>query len=655
MALGSLEDKVAKDSNHRAKTQRTSPDVQANNLDKLRAIFPQFVKDGQVDFDALKAWFSENNLLPERDEKYGVSWAGKSDAFGLIREPATGTLTPQTYESKDWDNTQNVFIEGDNLESLKLLQAHYREAIKMIYIDPPYNTGGDFIYRDNFHEDKSEYLERTGQRKGDMPMKKNTDSAGRYHSDWLTMMYPRLFLAKNLLRQDGVIFISIDDHEVMNLRHICDEIFGEENFAAQLIWQKKYSPQNDATYFSDMHDYVICYAKARKNQRDDKYGWQINYLDRSDEQNARYKNPDDDPKGPWKAADLSVKTYSANYDYEITTPSGRKVLPPAGRAWSTSKENFENWRSDNRVWFGKDGNNVPAVKIYLSEVNAGIVPLSLWLRTEVGDNQEGRQEFKKLFDGKGYFDGPKPVRLLQRMLQLATNKNDIILDFFAGSGSTAHAVMQQNAEDGGNRKYIMVQLNEATDEKSEAHRAGYDNIAQIARERIRRAGDKISKDFASRHSRPDRESSKNKLDIGFKAYKLTESNYRQWHIIKAEDDNRESKFLEQSELFKDNPLIDNYDELSVVYETLLKEGFSLNAQVAPQTTGDLAYYRVTDSANPKSSDYTKQLIVTFAGELSQDQVAQLNLPKDTLFVCLDTALTDTTKVNLARNLTVKVI
>src|SRR3989338_7954850 len=309
------------------KVATTSEPVLTESLMKLREVFPQFVKDGQVDFAALQAFFDKEGITAG-PEKYGLSWAGKSRALQALRAPATGTLTPQEKESKDWDKTQNVFIECDNLEVLKLLQAQYRGAIKMIYIDPPYNTGKDFVYKDNFTEGVSDYYERTGQSKDGIKLTANLESNGRYHSDWLTMMYPRLFLAKNLLKDDGVIFISIDDNEVANLRLIMNEIFGEENFIATIVWQKKYSPQNDATYFSDMHDYIVCYARHKKVNSNDAIGWTRNLLPRTEEQNARYSNPDNDPRGNWKAADFSVKTYSKNYDYPVTTPSGRIVNPP---------------------------------------------------------------------------------------------------------------------------------------------------------------------------------------------------------------------------------------------------------------------------------------------------------------------------------------
>ena len=348
----------------------------------------------------------------------------------------------------------NLIIHGDNLKALKALLPTYGGKVKCVYIDPPYNTGNEkWAYNDNVNS----------------PMMK--DWLGKVvdkedltrHDKWLCMMMPRLKLLRELLSEDGVIFISIDDNEQHRLRMLMDDIFGEENFVTNIIWQKKYSPQNDAKYFSDMHDFLLVYAKHR-NVGDENYGWVRNLISRSEEQNARYKNPDNDPRGSWKPADLSVKSYSKEYDYSIKTPSGRTVNPPQGRCWSTSKINFEKWKKDNRIWFGKDGNNIPSVKIYLSEVQNGVVPLTLWLREEVGDNEFARKEIKSLFsDIELPFETPKPTKLIKKMLDLSTNKNSIVLDSFAGSGTTAHAVLDLNKEDGGNRKFILVEMEDYAD------------------------------------------------------------------------------------------------------------------------------------------------------------------------------------------------
>lgn len=421
------------------------------------------------------------------------------------------TLRPCIEESKDWDNTENLYIEGDNLEVLKLLQNSYFNKVKMIYIDPPYNTGNDFIYVDDFAQNIDEYEEAKGSfdEEGNR-LFKNTDTNGRFHSDWCSMIYPRLVLARNLLANDGVIFISIDDNEQENLKKICDEVFGEKNFIAQVIWERAYAPVNLKKHFSENHDYIICYAKDIDKAI-------CNGLPRASEANDRYSNPDNDPRGIWKSDNLSVGPIVQSKIYEIITPGGRKVLPPEGYCWRLSKEKFKEFVKDNRIWFGKDGNNVPSIKRFLTEVKQSITPMTIWKYSEVGHSQDAKQNLKKLFDGKSFFDYPKSVELIKRCIQLYSNESSIIIDFFSGSATTAHAVMQLNAEDGGKRKFIMVQLPEKTDEKSEAFKAGYKNICEIGKERIRRAGEKI-KEEAGLNGQD--------LDIGFRVLKLDSSNMK---------------------------------------------------------------------------------------------------------------------------------
>lgn len=421
------------------------------------------------------------------------------------------TLRPCIEESKDWDNTENLYIEGDNLEVLKLLQNSYFNKVKMIYIDPPYNTGNDFIYIDDFAQNIDEYEEAKGSfdEEGNR-LFKNTDTNGRFHSDWCSMIYPRLVLARNLLANDGVIFISIDDNEQENLKKICDEVFGEKNFIAQVIWERAYAPVNLKKHFSENHDYIICYAKDIDKAI-------CNGLPRASEANDRYSNPDNDPRGIWKSDNLSVGPIVQSKIYEIITPGGRKVLPPEGYCWRLSKEKFKEFVKDNRIWFGKDGNNVPSIKRFLTEVKQSITPMTIWKYSEVGHSQDAKQNLKKLFDGKSFFDYPKSVELIKRCIQLYSNESSIIIDFFSGSATTAHAVMQLNAEDGGKRKFIMVQLPEKTDEKSEAFKAGYKNICEIGKERIRRAGEKIKEEAGLNGQN---------LDIGFRVLKLDSSNMK---------------------------------------------------------------------------------------------------------------------------------
>ncbi|MGL5934321.1 MAG: site-specific DNA-methyltransferase, partial [Cetobacterium sp.] len=364
----------------------------------------------------------------------------------LALTPSTGTLRPCQEESVDWDSTENLMIEGDNLEVLKLLQKSYAGKVKMIYIDPPYNTGKDFVYPDNFHDNIKNYLELTGQSEDGVKLSSNSETSGRYHTDWLNMMLPRLTLARNLLRDDGVILISIDDGEIANLKTICDDVFGGENFISDIVWQKKYGAANDAKYLSDLHDHILLYAKI-KNM------WSPNLFPRPKELNDKYSNPDNDPRGVWYSTNLSVKTYSKKNDYIITSPNGFEFLPPASRCWGVSKEKFEELLADNRIWFGQNGNARPYLKKFLTEVQDGVVPTTIWTHHDAGHNIGAKSEIRDLFhDTTGLFDTPKPTKLIQRMITMSETKeakDEIFLDFFAGSGTTAHAVMELNTQDGG--------------------------------------------------------------------------------------------------------------------------------------------------------------------------------------------------------------
>ncbi|MPM28403.1 hypothetical protein SDC9_74925 [bioreactor metagenome] len=514
------------------KMKMSTPDLTDMNIGKIGALFPNVITETKdengeikkaVDFDLLRQVLS-NNIVEDENERYRLDWPGKKASLLKANTPITKTLRPCREESVNFDTTENLYIEGDNFEVLKILQENYLGRIKMIYIDPPYNTGSDFIYKDNFSKNKDEYEQELSviDEEGGK-LFKNTDTNGRYHSDWLSMMYERLLVSRDLLRDDGVIFISIDDNEIHNLRKICDEVFGEENLIAQLVWQRAFSPKNDARFVSISHDYILMYAKKIED-------FKIGRLKRTVEANARYSNPDNDPRGDWMSSDISVKTYNGDCDYPITTPSGRVVEPPTGRCWSLSKKAFFERLTDNRIWFGPDGDGVPRMKRFLSDLKFyGMAPTSILLHKEVGHSQEGSQEVTKLI-GSGSFDGPKPLRLLSRLLTLAnTQPNDIILDFFSGSSTTAHAIMNLNAEDNGNRKFIMVQLPEACDENSEAFKAGYKNIAEIGKERIRRAGNQIVEELKKRNQQlelGEEPVDLNKLDIGFRVYKTDSSNMK---------------------------------------------------------------------------------------------------------------------------------
>lgn len=476
-----------------------SPDGSELTIEALRQIAPSCiteVKDPRsgairqvVDFDVLRTLLGDQSV-EAGTEMYSFIWPGKQAARREAATPITDTLRPVLEDSVDWDSTENLYIEGDNLSVLKLLQRSYVGKVKMIYIDPPYNTGNDFIYNDDYTIDRDTWVRQSGERDEEgNQYRKNLDTNGRFHSDWCSMIYSRLLLSRSLLTDDGVIFISIDDNEVHNLRKICDEVFGASNFVAQMVWERAFAPKNDAKYVSNSHDYVLMYARQIGS-------FKIGRLPRTAEANARYSNPDNDPRGVWQSDNLSVKTYTPENDYVITTPSGRRVEPPAGRCWSLSSKAFEERLRQNRIWFGSDGNGVPRIKRFLSELRfEGMVPTSILFHKEVGHSQAATQALNKLMEG-GYFDGPKPLGLLRRLLTMANLAPDsIVLDFFSGSATTAHAVMQLNAEDGGHRKFICVQLAEETPEGSEARKAGYKTIPDIAKERIRRAGVVIRNDL----------------------------------------------------------------------------------------------------------------------------------------------------------------
>ena len=536
-----------------------SMDIEATEREQLQSVFPQCFTEGRLDIDKLLNLCGE--YITDDFEKYEFKWKGKSECLQLAGKRSAGTLRPAPDESADWENTRNLYIEGDNLEVLKLLQTSYYRRVKMIYIDPPYNTGNDFVYADDFADPLARYREVTQQ-----TTKSNPETMGRFHTKWLNMMYPRLRLAANLLTDDGVIFISIDDHEVHNLRKLCDEVFGEENFVAELVWERAYAPKNDAKYISNSHDYVLMYAKSLES-------YQIGRLPRTEEANARYTNPDNDPRGVWKPSDMSVKTYNAECDYPITTPSGRVIEPPTGRCWRLSKNAFFERLADNRISFGADGNSVPCIKRFLTELKFdGMAPQSIMFYKDVGHSQEGAKEVTALLEA-GAFDGPKPLRLLRRLLTLAnTASDDIILDFFSGSATTAHAVMQLNAEDGGNRRFICVQLPELTEEKSEAFKAGYKNICEIGKERIRRAGAKIKETQDGQLTLGEGE--RQLLDIGFRVFKLDSSNLKTWDDSPLSGEDAADLFTQRMLDYLD-VLVPGRTAIEVVYEVILKLGQDL--------------------------------------------------------------------------------
>ncbi len=532
-----------------------TPDLVAANLAALQALFPELITEGPdgvaVNIDVLKALVGDKTVS-DADEKYGLNWHGKRRARQLALTPSTGTLRPCPEDSVDWDTTQNLMIEGDNLEVLKLLQKSYAGKVKLIYIDPPYNTGRDFVYPDNFRDNIKNYLELTGQAESGTTISTNTEASGRFHTDWLTMMYPRLGLAKSLLRSDGAIFISIGDNEVHHLRSLLDELFGEENFVATVIWEKADSPRNTARQFSEDHDFILVYS-ARPE-------WAPTKLPRTEEANSIYSNPDNDPLGDWIPGDpFANKPYSKGR-YTVVGPTGRQFEPPPGRYWRVAEAKLRELDADGRIWWGPTKDARPSIKRYLAEV-ADLTPRTLWRKEDVGSNRTSKNELRSLFPESESFDTPKPTGLVRRMLQLATNVNseELVLDFFAGSGTTAHAVIAANVEDGGNRRFILVQLPEPI-ENADTQAS---TIAELTAERIRRATRKIKEDSPLFNG-----------DLGFRVFKLASSNIRAW------DPDRD-KIAETLEASIEHLKTDRTEQ-DILFELLLKLGLDLCVPIKTQ-------------------------------------------------------------------------
>ncbi len=489
-----------------------SADVLAENISKLKELFPEAVTEGKLDFDVLKQLLG--GVVDERDEKYGLNWHGKRRARQLALTPSTGTLRPCPEESVDWDTTQNLMIEGDNLEVLKLLQKSYAGKVKLIYIDPPYNTGKDFVYPDDFRDNIRNYLELTGQVESGKKITSNTEASGRFHTDWLNMMYPRLKLARNLLRDDGVIFITIDDHEVAGLRSLCDEIFGEENCQAILVWQHSLQPKGYSGTFSVHHNFVLCYQKG-----DD---FELANLDRTDEHNKNYSNSDNDPNGAWRSGDVRNALYRPNLIYKITTPSGKTIDPPPN-GWRWSRETVESKIRSGEIVFSPDESRIVR-KIYLNTLD-GRTPETILFGKDVGTTRDAASEIKELFDDHVPFDTPKPTGLIQHLITLSgASGNDLVFDFFAGSGTSADAVWRQNIANDQLLRTVLVQLPEpvdADDKQQKAAAAFCDelgksrNIAELTKERLRRAGKKIRQELEGRlKEREDEKPTGTLFDVG---------------------------------------------------------------------------------------------------------------------------------------------
>ncbi|MBW8334620.1 MAG: site-specific DNA-methyltransferase [Prolixibacteraceae bacterium] len=581
----------------------TSLTPEQEKLNALRQILPEAFSEGKIDWEKLKATLGED--INFSNERYVLNWAGKSEAFKVLQTPTTKTLIPAKDESLNFDETENIFIEGENLEVLKVLQKSYFGKVKMIYIDPPYNTGNDsFIYPDKFSESKADYEKRVGDKDEEGYMtkdgmfKKNSKENGQYHSNWLNMMMPRLYLAKNLLRQDGVIFVSIDDNEVHNLRLLMNEVFGEDNFISQFIWEKRITRENRKVV-STRHDYIICYSKDSNNTERI-----LGILPMDVDAISRYKNPDNDPRGDWTSVPAIAQAGHGTKSqfYTLKTPSGRSVDPPSGSCWRYTQTKMNEAIADNRIWFGNDGNGVPRIKKFLNEGQQGLTPETIWWAKEVGTNDTAKRELTRLFDGIAVFETPKPSSLVKRILQLSQTQNQISLDFFSGTSPLPEAINDLNKEDGGNRKYVCVQLPELTEEKSEAYKAGYKTIAEIGKERIRRAGKKMEEEIKeeikkleseikklqgelpTEETKAEIENLKNKIaqlksqDLGFKVLKLEDSNFKQWQQIEGKDAGTLAELAEQMKLFVD-PVSESATIENMVYELLLKSGKNLNSTV----------------------------------------------------------------------------
>ena len=563
------------------KLKMQSLDVIGSNIEKIQQLFPNCMterlgKDGKpelaIDFEKLQAELS-NEIVGEGEERYQFTWPDKRAANRLANTPTTMTLRPCREESVDFDHTQNLYIEGDNLDVLKVLRETYLGKVKMIYIDPPYNTGNDFVYNDDFAQSRDEFEETSGlfDEEGNQtidPLQRNTESNGRFHTDWLNMIYPRLKVARDLLSDDGVIFISIDDNEVANLKKNCSEIFGESNFVANVIWKHTQQSKNDELYFSRQYNHTLCYSK-------DKLRLKRFYFDRTDEDNKNYKNPDNDPKGLWRSGDVRSPNYRKTLCYDIIAPNGN-MIPPPENGWRWSKESFNEKIATGEIIFKDDYSGIIR-KIYLSD-QPGRTPENLWDDKRFGSTRQAASMIKDLFDGKQVFDTPKPIELIKSMLYLVSKECDIILDFFSGSATTAHAVMQLNAEDGGNRKFIMVQLPEKTDEKSEAYKAGYKNICEIGKERIRRAGKKIKEE------NKDKEGIE-KLDTGFRVLKLDSSNMNDVYYTPEDFD--------KHTLFSENVKSDRTPE-DLLFQVMLDLGIELSAKIESRQIAGKTVYLVDD-------------------------------------------------------------
>ena len=614
--------------NYPDKVERFSQSVTSERIKYLKELFPECVAEGKLDFEKLREVLGESS--EEGAERYHFTWAGKRDAIQLVQTPTRATLVPCHEESVDFDTTKNLFIEGDNLEVLKLLYKPYFGRVKVIYIDPPYNTGNDFVYPDNYTDPLDTYLQLTGQKdEGGNLLTSNVETHGRYHSAWLTMMYPRLFFARQLLRDDGIIFVSIDEHEVHNLRLLMNEVFGEENMLQQIVWQRHAGGANDAKYFALDHEYVLVYAKNKESIARLR-------LPLEDKQKVDYTDRDEwyETLGPYKTRSFLRMRPTAprpGLQYNIELPDGTKVFDQ----WRWEEARFLEAKKKNQIVFKKNSHGKWRIE-YKSYLNSSQrVPRSLL--TKVERNSQGKAQLRDIFYEDDVFNNPKPVGFLKHLLQFSTHPDSLIIDFFAGSCTTAEAVLQLNKEDGGNRRFIMVQLPEPTPEESKARKLGYETISDIGKERIRRVLAKM-REYNLFHE---------SVDVGMRVFKLTESNYQLWNGI--EEDTSET-YVEQIQLFVDSPLIEGWKLEDVIYEVAVKEGYRLDILIEPVT--DIEKNEIFEVV---SADKQQSFFICLDKELFQNELNKLGLTYDDLFVCLDQALDDAKAANLALQCRLKTI
>ena len=570
-----------------------SMNIEQTNLDKLRSVFPECVSEGKLDIDKLLSLCGE--YIDNDFEKYKFEWKGKAECLRLAQKRSTGTLRPCPEESVDWDTTRNLYIEGDNLEVLKLLQTAYYRKVKMIYIDPPYNTGNDFVYADDFADPMARYKEVTQQ-----TTKSNPETMGRYHTNWLNMMYPRLRLAANLLRDDGVIFISIDDVEIDNLKKLCNEIFGEENFVAQFIWQSRQNKDNrNITGVSIDHEYVVCYTKQ--------FGHRV--FRGTDRKTEQYKNPDNDPRGPWTSANmvgLATADARPNLHYDLINPADGRNYGCPEKGWRYDRNTMNRLIQEGRIIWPDNPDGRPRKKSFLNELSDNLPGFSSIFSTGVYTNT-ATKEIGGLFN-RYLFDFPKPVEIIKQLISHVSNTDDTILDFFSGSATTAHAVMQLNAEDGGNRRFILVQIPELCDEKSEAYKAGYKNICEIGKERIRRAGKKILEE----HIQVTMDEDKSPLDVGFRVFKLDTSNLKTWDATPIEDEQLDLLYQRMNSMI--HRVKPERTDLDMIYEIMLKLGVPLTYSVTSFSVNNKTVYGVGDDC---------LLLVCLAEDVQPEDIEQM--------------------------------